>query len=101
MQGADARQEGAVWELQSCKCRDHFCNASSSPAICHLFSQYFGSRQSIKCVLDIKDGGSLGNLPVSEICAEEQNGVFSPFWTEAWQGEGMPQSLVKDGPPEP
>lgn len=33
-----------------------------------------GSQQSIKCVLDTKNGGSLGSLHVREIHAEEQNG---------------------------
>lgn len=62
-QGADARQGGAMWEPQSCKCR-------VISAVLHLLQLYavcsfnlIGSRQSIKCVLDIKDGESLGNEP--------------------------------------
>lgn len=61
-----------------------------------------GSGQSVKCVLDVKSGDSLRNLHVSGMCAEEQNGVFIPFWMEARQGEGIPQSLViKNGPTGP
>lgn len=69
-------------------------------ALCSL--SVTGSGQSVKCVLDVKSGDSLRNLHVSEMRAGEQNGVFIPFWTEARQGEGIPQALViKNGPTGP
>lgn len=78
-QGADSRQEGAGGSFRAVNAGiiSAMLRFLQWSAICSF--SVIGSGQSVKHVLDIRRGDSLGNLHVSEICAEEQSSVFISF----------------------